>query len=114
VTISSGGVAAATSASFQLSATVGQAAVGPVTGPTYEASLGHWGATAPDAGIAGDFDGDGDVDVGDFGVFALCFGGPLNPPAASCPAGIDADLDGDGDVDLGDFGIFATNFTGTL
>lgn len=65
-------------------------------------------------GLPGDFDGDGDVDTTDFGVFALCFGGALNPPAASCPAGVDADLDGDGDVDVSDFALFAQFFTGSM
>lgn len=62
--------------------------------------------------VCGDFDGDGDVDVTDFGAFALCYGGPFVPPALSCQPGVDADCDGDGDVDLGDFGIFSQNFTG--
>lgn len=63
-------------------------------------------------GLIGDLDGDGDVDVGDFGVFTQCFGGAFNPPAVTCPAGVNADFDGDGDVDAADFAIFAQNFTG--
>jgi len=66
------------------------------------------------AGLPGDFDGDGDVDLSDFTVFQLCFDGSSNPPAATCPPGVDADLDGDGDVDLADFLIFQQNFTGSL
>jgi len=65
-------------------------------------------------GIPGDFDGDGDVDLSDFTMFQLCFGGSNNPPAPTCPPGVDADLDGDGDVDLADFLIFQQNFTGSL
>jgi len=65
-------------------------------------------------GGSADFDGDGDVDVTDFGFFAQCFGGPFNPPAVTCPAGIDTDLDGDGDVDVSDFGLFAQQFTGPI
>ena len=61
----------------------------------------------------GDLDGDGDVDLSDFTVFQLCFGGSNNPPAGTCPPGIDADLDDDGDVDLADFLIFQQNFTGS-
>jgi len=64
--------------------------------------------------LPGDLDGDGDVDLSDFTVFQLCFGGSNNPPAPTCPPGIDADLDGDGDVDLADFLIFQQNFTGSL
>jgi len=67
---------------------------------------------APD--LPGDLDGDGDVDLSDFTVFQLCFGGSSNPPAPTCPPGVDADLDGDGDVDLADFIIFQQNFTGSL
>jgi hypothetical protein len=65
-----------------------------------------------DHDLRGDFDNDGDVDLDDFALFAVCYGGPGYPPGPDCPSGIDADLDGDGDVDLLDFMIFATNFTG--
>ena len=54
----------------------------------------------------GDFDGDGDVDLGDFGVFGASFGsltGDMNYDA-------NADFDNDGDVDLGDFGVFGAEF----
>ena len=54
----------------------------------------------------GDFDGDGDVDLGDFGVFGAAFGTALGDPGYTP----DADLDGDGDVDLGDFGLFGAEF----
>lgn len=71
-------------------------------------------ATCPLVGAdCGDFDGDGDVDTTDFGVFGQCFGGAFNPPAATCPAGADADCDDDGDVDSADFAIFSQNFTGS-
>ena len=56
---------------------------------------------------------DGDVDLSDFTVFQLCFGGSNNPPAPTCPPGANADLDDDGDVDLADFLIFQQNFTGS-
>jgi len=64
--------------------------------------------------LAGDLDGDGDVDLGDFLMFQLCFGGSSNPPAPTCPPGREPDLDGDGDVDLADFLIFQQNFTGSF
>ncbi|MEM1422446.1 MAG: M14 family zinc carboxypeptidase [Planctomycetota bacterium] len=53
-----------------------------------------------------DFDGDGDVDLGDFGIFGASFG---STPADSNwdPRG---DFDNDGDVDLGDFGVFGAQF----
>ncbi|MEM1423700.1 MAG: hypothetical protein AAGH64_06825 [Planctomycetota bacterium] len=55
---------------------------------------------------AGDFDMDGDVDLGDFGTFGAAFGsmtGDVNYDAG-------ADFDNDGDVDLGDFGTFGAEF----
>ncbi|MEM1424430.1 MAG: hypothetical protein AAGH64_10565, partial [Planctomycetota bacterium] len=61
-----------------------------------------------DAGndCAGDFDGDGDVDLGDFGVF----GGAFGSTSSDANYNPDADFDGDGDVDLGDFGVFGGEF----
>ncbi|GAB4546854.1 MAG: hypothetical protein Tsb0013_06080 [Phycisphaerales bacterium] len=53
-----------------------------------------------------DFDMDGDVDLGDFGIFGAAFGSVIGSPNYN-PA---ADLDNDGDVDLGDFGIFGSEF----
>ena len=55
---------------------------------------------------SGDFDGDGVVDLGDFGLFGSVFG---------TSSGDDlwdprADFNGDGDIDLGDFGAFAQDF----
>ncbi|MGB9625125.1 MAG: phosphodiester glycosidase family protein, partial [Phycisphaerae bacterium] len=52
----------------------------------------------------GDFDTDGDVDLGDFSVFQYCFRGPNRPPES--PECARADADGDNDVDLTDFAIF--------
>ena len=55
---------------------------------------------------AADFDADGDVDLGDFGVFGGAFGsiaGDTNFLAV-------ADIDCDNDVDLGDFGRFGAEF----
>jgi 6-phosphogluconolactonase (cycloisomerase 2 family) len=60
----------------------------------------------------GDFDGDGDVDLSDFGQFQLCFTGPggsFDDP--DCAA---FDFDDDGDVDLADFGQFQLVFTGPM
>ncbi|MEM1422516.1 MAG: proprotein convertase P-domain-containing protein [Planctomycetota bacterium] len=54
----------------------------------------------------GDFDKDGDVDLGDFGVFGGAFGSSAGDAAYDGRA----DFDTDGDVDLGDFGVFGGEF----
>ncbi len=53
--------------------------------------------------LAGDFDGDGDIDQLDFAHLQLCLSGDGVPYAAGCA---DADLDGGGDVDGADMAIF--------
>jgi hypothetical protein len=57
-----------------------------------------------------DLDADGDVDLTDFSIFQLCFGGPNRPVQG--PTCVSADLDGDTDVDLADFGVFQACFNG--
>ncbi|MBN1490682.1 MAG: hypothetical protein JXA69_12255 [Phycisphaerae bacterium] len=64
-----------------------------------------------------DTDGDGDVDLVDFGVFSQCFNGPNRAYGVSFPADLLAkcgciDQDGDDDVDLTDFSVFASCFNG--
>lgn len=56
--------------------------------------------------IAGDIDGDLDVDRYDFGTFASAYGSIEGDPNY-LP---EADLDGDGDIDRYDFGTFAQNY----
>ena len=61
--------------------------------------------------VPGDLDGDGDVDLADFVLFADC----LNGPGAAYPVGCDAaDLasPADGDVDEADFAEFQAAFPG--
>ena len=57
-------------------------------------------ASRVSAGLAGDFNGDGKVDLFDFFLFAAAFGG-TDP---------EFDLSGDGKVDLFDFFLFAAAF----
>jgi hypothetical protein len=59
--------------------------------------------------LSGDLDGDGDVDIDDFDLFADCISGPDVGFPPDCDL---ADLDGDGDVDLSDFAEFQSVFTG--
>ena len=69
------------------------------------------------AAVVGDLDLDGDVDHGDWLVFAECIAGPdvSTPPPGCDPMHFDrADLDCDDDVDLADFAEFQTAFTGPL
>jgi len=56
--------------------------------------------------IVGDFDGDGDVDRYDFGVFACAYG----TVEGDSNYDVECDLDMDGDVDRYDFGVFAVNY----
>jgi uncharacterized lipoprotein YddW (UPF0748 family) len=58
----------------------------------------------------GDFDGDGDVDLNDYGDLLSCYNGPGNSyPIPVCEV---ADSDGDGDVDLTDYGAFLSCYNG--
>lgn len=58
----------------------------------------------------GDYDGDGDVDLNDFGEFEACFTGSDRPPDE--PPCEFFDLDEDGDVDCADWGLFTSVWTG--
>lgn len=73
-----------------------------------------------------DFDGDGDVDADDLGVFAACATGPALPydpgalpePAPGCPLTPDGDgriapdFDNDGDIDQADFAVLQRCYSG--
>lgn len=64
-----------------------------------------------DASLFGDIDGDGDVDLLDFGQFQLCFTGESGTATAECSL---FDSDDDADVDLADFAVFQATFTGMI
>ncbi|MHC4443703.1 MAG: hypothetical protein ACYTF1_01240 [Planctomycetota bacterium] len=57
----------------------------------------------------GDYNGDGDVDYGDYELFEACASGPAIPLDPGCE---DKDFDSDNDVDQSDFGIFQRCFGG--
>ncbi|MGD8451372.1 MAG: dockerin type I domain-containing protein [Phycisphaerae bacterium] len=61
--------------------------------------------------LAGDCDGDADVDIDDFAAMAACLAGPEQDPASGCDC---ADTTGDGDVDLADFALLQQAFTGEM
>lgn len=65
---------------------------------------GQFHAFALDPAPSGDFDGDGDVDMSDFGHLQICLSGPV-PVSAGCE---DADLDASGSVGSGDVSLFAS------
>jgi len=61
------------------------------------------------SGQAGDLDGDGDVDLDDYSIFAGCMNGPEVAYPLDCD---EADLNLDDDVDLDDFTLFQQLFAG--
>ena len=66
--------------------------------------------TIQGAWLPGDSDGDGAIDLDDFGEFPACVTGPSGgPPLPDC---FTFDFDGDEDVDLFDFAAFQASFTG--
>jgi hypothetical protein len=60
--------------------------------------------------VSADGDFDGDVDVSDFALFNLCFGGTNQPIPEGCMS--DSDYDNDQDVDVADFAAFQLCFNG--
>ncbi|GAB4545689.1 MAG: hypothetical protein Tsb0013_03730 [Phycisphaerales bacterium] len=58
---------------------------------------------------SGDFNNDGDVDLGDFGAFGQSFDSVVGDPNYDPRA----DFNNDGDVDLGDFGVFGNDYLRT-
>jgi hypothetical protein len=75
------------------------------------------GLTLEDASVAGDFDGDTEVDLQDYSRLSECMAGPDVTPdpaspttAAECLAAFDFDMDND--VDAVDFAAFCRAFNG--
>ncbi len=97
---------------------------GPVMGPLTpgvapqqiyytDRTTGHLVAIGPACNTPlSDIDGDGDVDLADFGTFQSCFNGPNRPAAIDLADCACLDGDDDDDVDLVDFGTFQACFNG--
>jgi len=70
---------------------------------------------SPSPCVAGDADGDGDVDLADYAIFAECLSGPDTTPAPLPPLSSQLclsvfDLNSDFDVDLQDFSMLQSAF----
>ncbi len=95
-TIDGGGKISSTGGGFELSATIGQADAGIMTGGGFQLTGGFWFEQPP-----GDCNATGIADLLDDADFAACLTGPgggLPMPECNC-----FDVDGDGDADLFDF-----------
>ena len=75
----------------------------------YNAAINASLVPPPASLCAADFNGDLDVDLGDFGFFASAFGSSTGDDTYDARA----DFNNDGDVDLGDFGGFGLEFGNT-
>jgi hypothetical protein len=115
-TFDGGGAMFSTAGPFELGGTIGQpdASVSVMTGGAFALTGGFWFPQILCQSTPQDADGDGDVDLLDFGVFQTCFNGPNRPYAAAGnpEACLCFDNNEDGDVDLLDFGPFQTCFNG--
>ena len=80
----------------------------------FVAAVAVFGATGQPRALAsgpGDFNGDGRVDLSDYGAFLGCFTGPgIGFVTSRCQT---FDFDGDLDIDLIDWGGFQAAFTGS-
>jgi len=102
-----GGGGTSSGGAFVLSGTIGQPDAGVLTAGSFELTGGYWGTQA--AGVAGDCNGDGLIDLNDYACFADCLLGPAQGLLPGCEP---FDSNGDGHVDLRDVGFFQTAFDG--
>lgn len=108
-TIDGGGAMWSVGGGYEISGTIGQPDAGAVmTGGSFALTGGFWPAGQV-VHEPGDCDGDGFVDLDDFGVFAGCMAGPMASVSPECRC---ADLDDDGDAELADFAELQRVFAG--
>jgi Ca2+-binding EF-hand superfamily protein len=75
----------------------------------YRGFVGNSSASAPQPGVLGDLDADGDVDLADFADMQSCVS---SVPEMSLPCIVKFDFDGNQRVDLDDFAAFQMVFRG--
>lgn len=103
-TVDGGGAMRSTSASYELSGTIGQLDAGYSEGQSISLTGGFWFENAP-----GDCILDGAITLFDLTAFDECAAGPESPdvvPDCAC-----MDFDGDGDVDLRDAAALQSAFS---
>lgn len=99
-----GGGGTSAAGSLSLTGTIGQPdASEALSGGTLQIVGGFWAGI----GLAGDFDGDGDVDIDDYEQQYDC----LTGPDGTAPQGCFTDMDGDNDIDLQDVSLLQDAFT---
>jgi len=103
-TVDGGGAMRSTSASLQLSGTIGQPDAGPMEGLTMTLTGGFWFDIVP-----GDCTEDGAINLFDLVSRSSCVTGPSTAARSQCQC---LDIDGDGDVDLLDAAEFQIGFSG--
>ena len=110
-TVDGGGEMSTVGGDLELSGTIGQpdANTTVMTGGSLELTGGFWAMASSGPPLPGDCDGDGDVDLTDYAVFADCLTGPSGDLMPNCTC---SDINTDGDVDLADFIQFQQVFTG--
>ena len=104
-TTDGGGVMQSTGGGFELSATIGQADAGVLTGGGFQLTGGFWFEQPP-----GDCNATGIADLLDHGDFTDCLSGPgggLLMPDCNC-----FDIDSDNDADLFDAAELQVSYTG--